>query len=303
MLAKRKKEKERVADEQVIKRRINRDQYWKLPENDESSHSVPSLYAEMNNLHEYHGFVEMSPALKRYYRKMFVSVKVPTRDKLEIPVFNNESSVGIVNKISLNFINCSYTNRILKPFIFQDVDINPLWLEMHSELKRKVSERFPNIKIKSRKRHPINYMYITSEHIPAINALAETYFWPGIDVSIALGYPEFSCVALYKKVVVGFGIMAPGTHLNEAYISFFFVRPFWQGCGIGTFILYHLISTCISWDITLHASLSNDAILLYNKFTFKVHKMVRNFYDERLPINTTQSGHAFFMRLEKSVVS
>lgn len=300
---KRKKEKTREEREEVIsKRKVNREPYWRSQNNEEIPDTVPLLFAQMDSLREFHGSVDMPPVLRRYYRKMFVSVKTQKSETLKAHELT-EASIGKIAKVSLNHINCSYTNRILKPFIFQDFEVQPLWLEMHNELKGKVSECLPHFPKKIRKKHPINYMYITTEHIPAINALAEAYFWPGIDVSIALGYPEFSCVALYKKLVVGFGMMAPGSHLNEAYISFFFVRPFWRNCGIGTFILYHLISTCISWDITLHATLSNDAILLYNKFTFKVHKMVRNFYDGRLPINTAQPGHAFFMQLEKSVVS
>ena len=48
-------------------------------------------------------------------------------------------------------------------------------------------------------------------------------------------------VALYKKVVVGFGFMVPDVKYNEAYISFLLVHPDWRRAGIATFMIYHLI--------------------------------------------------------------
>ena len=56
-----------------------------------------------------------------------------------------------------------------------------------------------------------------------------------------LQYPDFSCVALYKKLIVGFAFLVPDTGFNESYISFLFVRPEWRRGGIATFMLYHLI--------------------------------------------------------------
>jgi GNAT superfamily N-acetyltransferase len=60
-------------------------------------------------------------------------------------------------------------------------------------------------------------------------------------VTECLQYPDFSCVVLYKKLVVGFAFMVPNVGLNEAYISFLFTRPEWRRAGIATFMLYHLI--------------------------------------------------------------
>ena len=64
---------------------------------------------------------------------------------------------------------------------------------------------------------------------------------PGVDLSECLQYPDFSVVALYKKVVIGFGFMVPDVKYNEAYISFLLVHPEWRQAGIGTFMIYHLI--------------------------------------------------------------
>jgi GNAT superfamily N-acetyltransferase len=68
-------------------------------------------------------------------------------------------------------------------------------------------------------------------------------------VTECLQYPDFSCVVLYKKLVVGFAFMVPDVGLNEAYISFLFTRPEWRRAGIATFMLYHLIqASCDAWD-------------------------------------------------------
>lgn len=57
----------------------------------------------------------------------------------------------------------------------------------------------------------------------------------------ALQYPEFSCVAHYRRLVVGCAFLVPDATHNEAYISFVLTRPEWRRAGIGTFMLYHLL--------------------------------------------------------------
>lgn len=62
-----------------------------------------------------------------------------------------------------------------------------------------------------------------------------------LTVTESLQYPDFTCVALYKKLVVGFAFLVPDAGYNESYISFLFVRPEWRRAGIASFMLYHLI--------------------------------------------------------------
>lgn len=66
-------------------------------------------------------------------------------------------------------------------------------------------------------------------------------------MSECLSYPDFSVVALYKKLVIGCGFLVPDVGFNEAYISFMAVRPGWQRSGIATFMLYHLIQVCSAY--------------------------------------------------------
>ena len=60
-------------------------------------------------------------------------------------------------------------------------------------------------------------------------------------VTECLQYPDFSCVVMYKKLIVGFAFLVPNVKYTENYISFIFTRPGWRNVGIGRFMLYHLI--------------------------------------------------------------
>ena len=94
-------------------------------------------------------------------------------------------------------------------------------------------------------RHPIDYMYVRPNHIPSINQLAREFFWPGVDLSECLQFPDFSCVAVYKKIVVGFAFLVPDVSYVDAYVSFIFTHPEWRRVGIAKFMLYHLIQVRI----------------------------------------------------------
>ena len=62
--------------------------------------------------------------------------------------------------------------RILKPYIRQDYEIEPLKLKLLREISRKN---------KNFSKYPIDYLYLQPKHVPQINRLARHYFWPGID--------------------------------------------------------------------------------------------------------------------------
>ncbi|XP_053985719.1 cysteine-rich protein 2-binding protein isoform X1 [Hylaeus volcanicus] len=194
-------------------------------------------------------------------------------------------------------VHSPYTNRLLKPFIRRDTSCRPLWLRVMEELCTKANKLNPMWKLPATA--PIDYSYVRPQHIPAINSLCSQFFWPGIDLTECLQYPDFSCVVLYKKLVIGFAILVPDVGYNEAYISFFLTRPEWRKSGIGTFMLYHLIQTCMGKDVTLHVSATNPALILYQKFGFKVEEFVQDFYDKYMPPNSRECRHALFLRLSR----
>ncbi|XP_037957326.1 cysteine-rich protein 2-binding protein [Teleopsis dalmanni] len=185
-----------------------------------------------------------------------------------------------------------YSLRTLHPFIYRDTKCMPLMLQLHCELQLTINSVYS-------KRASIDYCYVRPNHIPAINALLECEFWPGIDMSECLSYPDYTVVAMYKKLVVGCAFLTPDVGYNEAYLSFMAVRCGWQRCGIGSFMLYHLVQTCMDKDIILHVSASNSAALLYQKFGFKFEEIIIDFYDKYLPIDSKQSRNAIFLRLAR----
>lgn len=76
--------------------------------------------------------------------------------------------------------------------------------------------------------HSIDYVYFQPEHLSQVNNMLRRCFWEGIDVSESLLFPEYSIVALYKRLVVGCAFMTP-----EAYITYIAVLPGWENAGIG----------------------------------------------------------------------
>ncbi|KAJ3353794.1 Cysteine-rich protein 2-binding protein [Allomyces javanicus] len=136
----------------------------------------------------------------------------------------------------------------------------------------------------------IDYCYLQPRHLVQVNAILARAFWPGIDVSESLQYPEFGVVTVYKKLVVGCALAAP-----DGYLAYLAVLPGWTNAGIASFMLYWLAPR----DVTLHVSASNPAMILYQKFGFKPEEFIVDFYDKYQPPESTDSKHAFFCRLRQ----
>ncbi|KAF9113383.1 Cysteine-rich protein 2-binding protein [Mortierella sp. AM989] len=143
-------------------------------------------------------------------------------------------------------------------------------------------------------RSPIDYCYFRKEHLAQVNETLCRRFWPGIDMTEALQYPEYSVVVLYKRLVVGCAFMTP-----EGYITYVAVSAGWEKAGIGQFMLYHLIQASNGKDITLHVSANNPAMIMYQKFGFKPEQFLINFYKEYLPQDSMMCHNAFFVRLRR----
>ncbi|KAK5873299.1 hypothetical protein PBY51_018350 [Eleginops maclovinus] len=194
-------------------------------------------------------------------------------------------------------IKSPYTSRILKPYIRRDYESRPVKLRLLEEIRAYPHRKNPNWVPEPNA--PIDYCYVRPNHIPSVNAMCNESFWPGVDLSECLQYPDFSVVVLYKKVVIAFGFMVPDVKYNEAYISFLLVHPEWRRAGIATFMIYHLIQTCMGKDVTLHVSASNAAMLLYQKFGFKSEEYILDFYDKYYPVDSIECRHAFYLRLRR----
>ena len=143
--------------------------------------------------------------------------------------------------------------------------------------------------------HPIDFVHLNDSLITPVNRFLCQFFWPGIDVSEFLSCSQFTIIAKYKKLIVGCAFMT----VNPCYIPYLLVHPDWECAGIGTFMLFYLIGMSENRDITLHASASNNALMLYQKFGFKPEEFVVNFYDKYFHPSNTASKNAFFLRLKR----
>ncbi|XP_060806857.1 cysteine-rich protein 2-binding protein [Amyelois transitella] len=189
----------------------------------------------------------------------------------------------------------AYSGTLLRPYIRRDAETTPLWLKLTNELLKKANKKVPGYSPPPRA--TLDYSYVRPQHIAAVNDLCATHFWPGIDLTEALQYPEFSCVVTYKRLVVGCAFLVPDANHNEAYISFILTRPEWRKAKIASFMLYHLLQTCSGKDVTLHVSPTNPAIFLYQKFGFKVEELIQDFYEKYYDIEYKGCRHALFLRL------
>ncbi|KAF9545953.1 Cysteine-rich protein 2-binding protein [Mortierella hygrophila] len=156
------------------------------------------------------------------------------------------------------------------------------------------SDQGNNRTFEGQSRFPIDYCYFRREHLAQVNETLSRRFWPGIDMTEALQYPEYSVVVLYKRLVVGCAFMTP-----EGYITYVAVSAGWEKAGIGQFMLYHLMQASNGKDITLHVSANNPAMIMYQKFGFKPEQFLINFYKEYLPQDSTMCHNAFFVRLRR----
>ena len=194
-------------------------------------------------------------------------------------------------------ISSPYTARSLKPFIFRSLEILPPKAALLKDIVEHAQKRGGEVG-EAYSKKSVDFCYLQQHHLHSVNALVSHFFWP-VDLSECLQYPDFTVVVLYGKLVVGCGFMTPDVKVNEAYISFLVVHPEFRHCGIGKIMLYHLIQTCMGKDVTLHVSVDNPAMLLYQQFCFKAEQYCIDFYDKYYPIEHHLSKHAYFMRLRK----
>ena len=224
--------------------------------------------------------------------------------------------------------------RVLKPYIRRDFESLPLKLD----LNREIIERASYLKFDSEGKS-IDYVHLRPEHVMQINLMCRQHFWSGIDITECLEYPDYTIVALYKKLIVGFAFMVPNTAFAEAYLSFILVHPDWRKrnetndrdeVSVAQYMLYYLIQVrhflidytkylfsiffpkvklfclififlkeSIAFNVTLHVSVNSPAILFYQKFGFKIEEYVKNFYDKYYTEEHSLSKDAFLMRLCK----
>ena len=203
-----------------------------------------------------------------------------------------ESVIGCSQQHENKTITSPFTSRVLIPCIYRSYEFTPLKVRLLQELVSRVSS--------SDEYHPqcLEFSYFQHHHVTSVNSFVSHFFWP-VNLREYLQYPDFTVVVTYGKLIVGCGFMTPDVKVSESYISFLLVHPDFRKAGIGKVMLYHLVQSCLGKDVTLHVSVDNPAMLLYQQFGFKSEQFCLDFYDKYYPPGYHYSKHAFLMRLRR----
>ena len=189
-------------------------------------------------------------------------------------------------------ITSPLTSRVLVPCIYRSFEFFSLRVQLFQELVKTVN-KFEQYQPKC-----LEFSYFQQHHLKSINSFLSHFFWP-VNLKEYLQYPDFSVVVTYGKLIIGCGFMTPDVKVTESYISFLLVHPDFRKAGIGKVILYHLVQSCLGKDVTLHVSIDNPAMLLYQQFGFKSEQLCLDFYDKYYPPGYHHSKHAYLMRLRR----
>jgi ribosomal protein S18 acetylase RimI-like enzyme len=109
-----------------------------------------------------------------------------------------------------------------------------------------------------------------------------------------LDWPEYTIVVLYKNQVIAAAFMEP-----TGYITYIAVDYGWQKSGIGTKMLTMLAKRLPQTNLTLHLSVTNPAINLFQRIGFKTQCVISAFYAHLMETENRSSRSAFFMKLKQ----
>jgi hypothetical protein len=149
-------------------------------------------------------------------------------------------------------------SKTTPPYIRREYGLYPLGLQFLQEIaivSRNKADALSEAKSLVRAASPIDFLSLSRQHVKQCNALLNRLFWPAINISDCVGF-KTGIVALYRKLVVGVGVITP-----DGYLMYLAVRPHWEGEGIGKMMLWWLVKENENVDITLHVAADNPALV------------------------------------------
>jgi hypothetical protein len=158
----------------------------------------------------------------------------------------------------LNGLSQPPLSKKIPPYIRREYGLYPLGLQFLQELafvSRNWTDAESGTKSLVRAASPIDFLPLSQLHVNQCNSMLQRLFWPGINVGDCIGY-KTGIVALYRKLVVGMGVITP-----DGYLMYLAVRPHWEGEGLGRMMLWWLIKENENVDITLHVAADNPALV------------------------------------------
>jgi len=213
--------------------------------------------------------------LSKYIKSTVPLTAVPANDHDGDEVYEKRIAfIEECSKITLTPFQNSFASRLqglsqpplskqTPPYIRREYGLYPLGLQFLQEIamvSRNRTDKHLGSTSLVRCASPIDYLTLSHSHIHQCNALLQRLFWPGIDIRDCVG-DKTGIVALYRKLVVGVGVVTP-----DGYLMYLAVRPYWEGEGIGKMMLWWLTRENEKVDITLHVAADNPA-LVFPQFT------------------------------------
>lgn len=205
--------------------------------------------------------------------------------------------MGVTNLEGYPFESESpYTGNTLPAFVHRETENFPPRLLLLQQIRTHTEDEDQTI-IES-----IDICNFRKEHVDLVNRLLRANFWPSIDISESLEWPDFCFVLLYRKLVIGCAICSP-----EGYLSYIFVHQDWRRHRFASRLMYMVIRATGRKDVTAHVSVGNHAMMMYQRFGFKAEEFIVDFYGERYRHSNVEEGvepdpaarNAFFLRLRK----
>lgn len=235
------------------------------------------------------------------------ALKPPSLTSLQVPQQSSAPSAVLdhLRTIQSTPYENSFASRLYgsKPrrtpgLIAVDWETRTPWTNLLDDIHEHYSLAHAEREQPGRIRVPITYASLQPRHLSQVHDLLIRVFWDGINISDSLKYSPERCtvIATYGHLVVGAALLSSP---QETYITYLVVRAGWDNSQIATTMLYHLISLNPHRDITLHVSVDNPAMLLYNRFGFKAEEFIVGFYEDYLSSQSRASMNAFRLRLRR----
>jgi ribosomal protein S18 acetylase RimI-like enzyme len=243
-----------------------------------------------------------SPALAQSFPLTFNPDEIPYMSDPSRSMYVKLTGLGSLYGQIPYPVPSPFTGKLLEPFVLRDYSFSCPKMKLLSEIRE-----FGGIpddgcgeeeeEEEADSEESLDFVHLRREFVGQCNDLLSLSFWPGIDVTDALEYPDYTMLALYRHAVVACAFLTP-----DGYLSYLHVRPDFQGHKISEKLLSLLLPIVSPRkDITLHVSVSNaSAILLYQRFGFKPEEFIVSFYEKYYPHECEEnSKNAFFMRLKR----
>lgn len=187
-----------------------------------------------------------------------------------------------------------YTGNMLPGFVHRETEKFPPRLILLQQIRTSDEDH-------DRADESIDICHLRKEHVDQVNRLLRSNFWPSIDISESLEWPDYCFTLLYRKLVIGCAICSP-----EGYLSYIFIHPDWRRQNYAARLLYAVVKATGRKDVTVHVAVGNQAMMMYQKFGFKAEEFIVDFYGERYRHDGGEgrepdpaSRNAFFLRLRK----